>query len=55
MNIHYVSGSRADFGLMKNCLIHLNAQSGHKVSVVVTGQHTVSYYGDTDSAIRSSG
>lgn len=53
--IHYVSGSRADFGLMKHCLVHLQDHSKHIVKVVATGQHLLDRYGCTISDIASSG
>lgn len=55
MLIHYISGSRADFGLMARCLIHLNAASEHSVGVIATGQHTVERYGNTLADIRATG
>ena len=55
MNIHYVSGSRADFGLVMRVLQGLNQARGIGVSVVVTGQHLLQKYGDTVSAIEASG
>lgn len=47
MLIHYVTGSRADFGLIESTLQFLNNQSDISVKVVVTGQLTNSQYGDT--------
>ena len=55
LNIHYVSGSRADFGLMRHCLCALRDRGRHKVEVVVTGQHMVARYGDTSADIIASG
>jgi len=55
MNIHYVSGSRADFGLMRHCLCALRDVGGHRVEIVATGQHTNAQYGDTLGDIRASG
>ena len=55
MLIHYISGSRADFGLMARCLTHLHAASDHSVGVVVTGQHMVAKYGSTLEDIHTSG
>lgn len=55
MNIDYVSGSRADFGLMRHCLCALAQIGAHRVEVVVTGQHTAPAYGDTVSEIAASG
>ena len=55
MNVHYVSGSRADFGLIRHCLCALRDIGGHRVEIVVTGQHTVARYGDTSDDILASG
>ena len=55
MNIHYVSGSRADFGLMERTLKGLAATPGVQLSVVVTGQHLLADYGLTVNYIRASG
>lgn len=56
MKIHYVSGSRADFGLMKQSLMVLSeADSKHKLEVVVTGQHMLAQYGNTIDDIRCAG
>jgi len=55
MNIHYVSGSRADFGLMRHCLCALRDRGGHYVEIVATGQHTNAHYGDTLGDIVASG
>lgn len=55
MHIHYVSGSRADFGLMERTLKGLAATPGVQLSVVVTGQHLLADYGLTVNDIRASG
>lgn len=54
MRIHYVTGSRADFGLMRRCLNALRTSGGHEVELVVTGQHLCPQYGDTAADIRVS-
>lgn len=54
MKIHYVSGSRADFGLMSRCLAAIE-EAGHAVGVVVTGQHLVPAYGETVGDVEASG
>lgn len=54
MKIHYLSGSRADFGLMQRCLIHLKDTGRHEVGIVVTGQHTIAKYGETANEIHNS-
>jgi len=53
--IHYISGSRADFGLMARCLTHLHAAPGHSVGIVATGQHMVEKYGNTLQDIHAVG
>ena len=53
--IHYVTGSRADFGLMARSLQHLAAQPGFDIGVVVTGQHLIAQYGDTRADIIDAG
>lgn len=55
MRIHYVSGSRADFGLMECCLARLHAAPNHEVAIVATGQHVVAKYGDTIRDIHAAG
>ena len=55
MLIHYISGSRADFGLMARCLTHLHAAPNHSVGIVVTGQHMVAKYGNTLEDIHTIG
>ena len=47
MIIHYVSGSRADFGLMARSLKRLHSSGRHEVGIVATGQHVVARYGST--------
>lgn len=47
MKIHYVTGSRADFGLMAATLEAINAEADFDVDVIATGQHTAAGYGDT--------
>ncbi|MGC6517257.1 MAG: UDP-N-acetylglucosamine 2-epimerase [Candidatus Puniceispirillaceae bacterium] len=55
MLIHYVSGSRADFGLMERCLLHVHKAPRHDVGVIATGQHMVAQYGNTRDQIIESG
>lgn len=47
MKLHYVTGSRADFGLMMATLQALNSAPGISLSLVVTGQHLLRHYGHT--------
>lgn len=55
MKIQYVSGSRADFGLMVRTLRALDAAPEHDLAVVITGQHTVAKYGATRDELVGSG
>ncbi len=55
MKIHYVTGSRADFGLMQLVLQHLDAQEFLDVACVVTGQHLLEKYGNSRDDIVQSG
>lgn len=55
MKIHYLTGSRADFGLMHRCLDRLHKSDDHELGVVMTGQHTIANYGRTDEMIHASG
>jgi UDP-hydrolysing UDP-N-acetyl-D-glucosamine 2-epimerase len=54
MRIHYVSGSRADFGLMHHCLSTIHASRRHNLGLVLSGQHLSAAYGDTAAEIRAS-
>lgn len=55
MNIHYVTGSRADFGLMRRVLQYMDSQDGLDVACVVTGQHLLQQYGHSRKDIIASG
>ncbi|NQY81924.1 MAG: UDP-N-acetylglucosamine 2-epimerase (hydrolyzing) [Alphaproteobacteria bacterium] len=55
MKIHYVSGSRADFGLMQATLVELSRTEEFDLGVVVTGQHLIKHYGYTKHNIVQSG
>ncbi len=55
MNIHYVTGSRADFGLMCKTLQHLNTLPEIQLHAVVTGQHLLPQYGETVCDIEAAG
>lgn len=46
MKIHYVSGSRADFGLMRRALKAINGEPDLDVQLVLTGQALIVRYGD---------
>lgn len=51
----YISGTRADFGLIKSTLLKANAMKDLEVSVLITGQHLSTKYGDTAEEVRASG
>lgn len=55
MKIDYLSGSRADFGLMLPCLRALGQCSDFDCRVVVTAQHLAPGYGNTVTDIEASG
>lgn len=55
MRIHYVSGSRADFGLMRRCLGTIDTCDRYDLGLVLTGQHLSAAYGDTAAEVRASG
>lgn len=55
MKIHYVTGSRADFGLMRRCLEAIHRDGSHELGIIITGQHTNARYGDTAHEVRDSG
>ena len=50
--IHYVSGSRADFGLVKETLSAINKSTLIDLELVVIGQHLLRKYGHTINDIR---
>lgn len=54
MIVHYVSGSRADFGLMELTLKRINASKNVDLGVIVTGQHLLTNYGATENEIVKS-
>ena len=53
--ILYLTGSRADFGLIKETLLNLNKSDLYEVGLVVTGQHLIKKYGSTICEIKNSG
>ena len=55
MLINYVSGSRADFGLMAQTLAGLAARPDFNLGIVVTGQHLLAQYGTTLDDVRRLG
>lgn len=54
-HICYVSGTRADFGLMHSTLSQIVATPGLDMSVVVTGMHLSASHGLTIGEIRAAG
>ena len=50
----YISGTRADFGLMKNTLQIIQNDSEVDLDIIVTGMHLLSHYGNTYKEILSS-
>ncbi|WP_108789470.1 UDP-N-acetylglucosamine 2-epimerase [Erythrobacter sp. Alg231-14] len=55
MKIDYLTGSRADFGLMLPCLRALHDAPDFDCRIVVTGQHLAPGYGNTIKDIEHSG
>lgn len=53
--ICYVTGTRADFGLMENALRKLQAHPDVELTLVVTGMHLVDKYGATVKDIEAAG
>lgn len=54
-HICYISGTRADFGLMQTTLTALQAAPGLSVDVLVTGMHLSEAHGLTIQEIRTAG
>lgn len=53
--IFYVTGTRADFGLMRATLNRIHASPHLELGLLVTGMHLDSYYGGTVHEIEASG
>jgi GDP/UDP-N,N'-diacetylbacillosamine 2-epimerase (hydrolysing) len=53
--IVYLTGTRADFGLMQSTLRQIAAAPGLELSLVVTGQHLSAEHGHTVDEVRASG
>lgn len=51
----YISGTRADFGLMKASLLALHHSGAIALSIVVTGMHLAPAYGNTVDEITAAG
>ncbi len=52
--IVYISGTRADFGLMKNTLYAINANYQFDLNLIVTGMHLLNEYGNSIKEIKDS-
>jgi len=48
----YVTGTRADYGLMKNTLKMLNSSPKIKLSICITGMHLLPEFGNTETEIE---
>jgi GDP/UDP-N,N'-diacetylbacillosamine 2-epimerase (hydrolysing) len=53
--ILYLSGTRADFGLMESTLQRIHSTPGLAIQVAVTGTHLSTEHGNTLSEVRASG
>lgn len=53
--ILYVTGTRADFGLMARTLKAIDADEGFALSILVTGMHLSPVYGSTVNEIKAAG
>ncbi len=53
--IYYITGTRADFGLMRSTLEQINAHPRLELGLVVTGMHLDPYYGNTVLEVHESG
>jgi GDP/UDP-N,N'-diacetylbacillosamine 2-epimerase (hydrolysing) len=51
----YISGTRADFGLMRATLLAIRDHAELELSVIVTGMHLSPQHGDTVSEIEAAG
>lgn len=54
-HIVYLTGSRADFGLLRSTLLRLHRTPGIRLSLVVTGQHLSAAFGTTVRHVEASG
>jgi len=53
--IVYLTGTRADFGLMRSTLLRIAATPGLRLELGVTGMHLSAQHGNTVEEVRSSG
>ena len=51
----YITGTRADFGLMQLTLQRIQQSNGLELSIIVTGIHLLGQYGSTVSQIEAAG
>lgn len=51
----YITGTRADFGLMRSTLLEINRSEAFNLSLIVSGMHLSSKYGMTANEIKNSG
>ncbi len=54
-NVCYITGTRADFGLMEASLRAINADPGLSLTILATGMHLDPAYGSTIDEIRATG
>lgn len=54
-HICYVTGTRADFGLMKSTLDQIAITPDLKLSIAITGMHLESQFGDTKQEVLNTG
>jgi GDP/UDP-N,N'-diacetylbacillosamine 2-epimerase (hydrolysing) len=52
-HVIYLSGTRADFGLMQNTLLRVSSTPGLRLSVAVTGMHLSREHGHTVDDVRA--
>ena len=52
-NIYIVTGSRADYGLLKNLITEINKSDKFELTLIVTGQHLSKKYGNTYKEIKN--
>ncbi|MEI7983838.1 MAG: UDP-N-acetylglucosamine 2-epimerase (hydrolyzing), partial [Bacteroidota bacterium] len=53
--ILYISGTRADYGLMKSVLFAIHSHPGMSLDIGVTGMHLMPEFGLTFNEIRQDG
>ena len=53
--ILYISGTRADYGLMKSVLFQIKKHSKLNIEIIVTGMHLMPQFGLTKKEIKKDG